>query len=313
MGGHESRGGQALGPLVEQGVAFRAVGVGRELTRAVADALAARPGQPVCVVPMSLGRDPRLVADTARALRWLAADTGAGGRLALTEPFGSVGHLIGWLRAAVGRAAVGRAAADSVPAAAATAVLLTAPAAGPFDDAELFRIARLVRQYGAHRWVEPAFDGGDPGLAEGVERCRLLGAARVLLVPAGFAPAAPSPVAGAQDGGPLLSPHAVGGILAARAAEALRRLRHGEDGIAAWLAADHGHGYAHAHAVTEQHSHGHPHSHPDPHSRAHPDPDPHVHPHHAERETPCQQADLSTSTETLRSRSTPAGPRHACG
>ena len=38
----------------------------------------------------------------------------------------------------------------------------------PFADAELFRRARLARQYGAPRLVEVAFDGGadpDPDLA----------------------------------------------------------------------------------------------------------------------------------------------------
>ncbi|MEZ0066367.1 sirohydrochlorin cobaltochelatase [Streptacidiphilus sp. MAP12-20] len=257
VGGHESGGAEALQPLAASGHAFRAVGVGRDLVRAVADALAAVPGGPVCVVPMTLGRDPRLVADTARGLRWLAGPATVG-RVALTEPFGSAGHLVGWLRAAAGRAA-------------ASAVLVTARAAGPFEDAELFRIARLVRQYGAHRWVEVAFTGGDPDVDEGVDRCRRLGATEVLLVPAGFGPAAPAStsVAGAVDGGPLLSPHAVAGVLAARAHEALRRLRDGDDGIAAGLDAEHGHGYAHSHAsvteatpaATDPHPHPHPHLH----------------------------------------------------
>lgn len=154
-------------------------------------------------------------------------------------------------------------------------MLVTAPAAGPFEDAELFRIARLVRQHGAHRWVEVAFDGGDPGLAEAVRRCRGLGAQRVVMLPAAFGPAAAGPVAGAEDGGQLLSTPAVAGVLRARAAQALHRLCHGQDGIAAGLDAAHDHGYAPPYGPhgphetqpsagqTHHHGHGHPqHAHP---------------------------------------------------
>lgn len=263
VGGHESHGARALRPPAEAGLAFRAVGVGRELTHAVDDALAASPARPVCVVPMTLGRDPSLVADTARALRWLAGRQGGHDRLALAEPFGNTGHLVGWLRAAAGR--------DVAQATGDTAVLVTAPAAGPFEDAELFRIARLVRQFGTHRQVEVAFDGGDPDIAEGVDRCRRLGADRVLLVPAGFA--RPASFAGAVDGGPLLSPQAIGGVLTARTHDALHRLRHGDDGIAAGLDADHGHGHAHSHPATDADPHEH-----EPHHAPHQ----HVHPHQHE-------------------------------
>ncbi|WP_198042099.1 sirohydrochlorin chelatase [Kitasatospora azatica] len=252
VGGHEGGDASALRPLVEGGHALRAVGVGRELTLAVSEALAWT-DLPVCVVPMTLGRDPQLVADTARALRW-AAGPGPQGRIALTEPFGSATHLVGWLRAAAGRVADARP-EDS-------AVLVTAPAAGPFEDAELFRIARLVRQHGSHRWVEVAFDGGDPGLAEGVRRCRDLGARRVVMLPAAFGPAAARPVAarpvaGAEDGGHLLSTSAVAGVLRARVAQALHRLSQGQDGIAAGLDAAHGHGHAHSHGPHDSHdTHG---------------------------------------------------------
>ncbi|MCX4744966.1 cobalamin biosynthesis protein CbiX [Kitasatospora sp. NBC_01287] len=254
VGGHESGAGSRLRPLLTGDVRageVRAVGVGRELAAAVAGALAASE-RPVCVVPMTLGRDPRLVADTARTLRWLA-DQDRPGRIALCDPFGDAAHLIGWLRAAAGRT---RATEPDE-----TAVLVSAPAAGPFEDAELFRIARLVRQYRTHRWVEVAFEGGDPGIAEGVERCRRLGARQVVVLPAAFGPAPTAP--GAEDGGPLLSARAVAGVLRARTAIALDRLRHGEDGIAAGLGAEHGHGFPHSHG----HGPGHGHSHS--HTRAH--------------------------------------------
>ncbi|GAA1348910.1 cobalamin biosynthesis protein CbiX [Streptomyces beijiangensis] len=243
-GGHESGEGRALGP--------RAVPAGRALHEAVEAALDSG-AAPVCVVPMTLGRDPKLIADTARTLKWLARGAGSG-RIALAEPFGAKDHLIGWLRAAAGRA-VAAAGKEG------TAVLVCAPAAGPFDDADLFRVARLVRQYGHHTWVEVAFDGGDPDIAQGVERCRRLGAGQVALVSAGFGPAAAQPVADAVDCGPLLAPSAVGGVIDVRTETALHRLGHGDDGIAAGLDAEHGHGYAHSHGPGE---HGHAHPHPDP-------------------------------------------------
>ncbi|MFF4344060.1 sirohydrochlorin chelatase [Kitasatospora sp. NPDC001540] len=268
--GHESDGGRDFAPLAAAdrtardrtvaprtaadrpaaptaGAAVHAVApAGRPLAEAVRSALAAADGRPVCVVPMTLGRDRRLVADTARALRWLAAGEGRG-RLALTAPFGAAEHLTGWLRAAAG-------AAPDVPDG---AVLVTAPAADPFEDAELFRIARLARQFGRHRWVEVAFDGGDPGPAEGAARCRLLGARTVTAVPASFGPALRTPVPGVRDGGPLLRPSAVAGVVAARTAAALHLLGHGEDGIAAGLDAEHGHGHGHAHGPTHVHAHAH--------------------------------------------------------
>ncbi|MEZ0088993.1 sirohydrochlorin chelatase [Streptacidiphilus sp. EB129] len=238
VGGHESADGRNLRAWADEG---RAVAAGQPLVRAVEEALAG-PG-PVCVVPMSLGRDPHLLADTARTLAWLARSVPPG-RIALADPFGTTEHLIGYLRAA----AVRNSAADS------TALLLTGPAADRDADAELFRIARLVYQYGRHRWVEVAFDGGDPEPGQGVDRCRRLGARRVVAVPATFAPAA---VPGAEDGGPLLSGPAVAGVIRARTRDALHRLGHGTDGIADAL-----HRYGDAHGHTHGPSHDPSHSHP---------------------------------------------------
>lgn len=285
-GGHESDGGRDLAALVgrvpaaPEYVVHAAAAAGRPLAEAVRSALASGDA-PVCVVPMTLGRDPGLIADTARALRWLAAGEGRG-RLALTAPFGAAEHLIGWLRAAAS------ASAATATAAGEDALLVTAPAAGPFEDAELFRIARLVRQYGRHRRVEVAFTGGDPDPAEGVRRCRLLGADRVTAVPASFGPALPAGPSGGlltgstagsatgltgedvRDGGPLLRPSAIAGVVAARTAAALHLLGHGEDGILAGLDAEHGHGYAHSHGPGEQHhSHSHTPTHHHPHPHAH--------------------------------------------
>ncbi|GAB3495676.1 sirohydrochlorin chelatase [Amycolatopsis cihanbeyliensis] len=248
-GGHESDSGRALAPLaLPGGTAHRVIPPGRPLQRAASEALEDAP-HTVCVVPMTLGRDPKLVADTARALNWLTRGAGRG-RICLTAPFGTTDHLIGWLRAAA------RHAAGPAPD---VAVLITAPVAGPFEDAELFRVARLVRQYSGHRWVEVAFAGGDPDLAEGVDRCHRLGATRVALVPASFCRAT---VRGSEGGGPLLTEAAIAGVLTARTTAATRALACGDDGILAGLDAEHGHGYAHSHGPgDERHVHGHVHSH----------------------------------------------------
>ncbi|MER5728154.1 cobalamin biosynthesis protein CbiX [Streptomyces sp. NPDC002138] len=243
-----------LGAGHEGGAAIGGVAAGRPLAEAVRAALAASPG-PVCVVPMTLGRDPRLIADCARALRWLGRGEGRD-RLALAPPFATVDHLTAWLRTAALRAV--RSAPQT------SAVLITAPAAGPFEDADLFRVARLVRQYGAHRWVEVAFDGGDPDLAEGVERCRRLGARHVALLRAAFGPLddVRGVPAGVLDTGPLLTEAAIAEVLRSRVAHALHRLAHGDDGTGAGLDAEHGHGYAHAHGPDGGHDHAHPRAHP---------------------------------------------------
>ncbi|MCP3753496.1 sirohydrochlorin chelatase [Streptomyces sp. TBY4] len=254
-GGHE--GGGSAG----------AVHPGRPLAEAVRAALGASP-EPVCVVPMTLGRDPGLIADCARALRWLGREEGAG-RLVLAPPFATVDHLTAWLRTAALKAV--REAPDT------SAVLVTAPAAGPFEDADLFRVARLVRQYGHHRWVEVAFDGGDPDLAEGAERCRLLGAGHVSLVRAAFAPPDVLPD-GVLDTGPLLSGAAIAQVVRARTREALHRLAHGRDGVAEGLDAEHGHGYAHSHGPGGDHGH-HDHDHTHPHVHAHEHAQGHDHEH----------------------------------
>ncbi|MEU9530746.1 cobalamin biosynthesis protein CbiX [Streptomyces sp. NPDC048213] len=248
--GHEAAYGRALegrlGP--DTGI----VPNGRALFRAVAAHL--RRGERVVVVPMTLGREPGLVADTARTLR-AVPDAGRGAVL-LAEPFGTAQHLVAWLRAAAGRVP-----ADS-------ALLVAAPSGDPFEDAELHRVAALVRRYGRHALVEAAFGGGDPDPAEGVRRCALLGAERVALLPASFTAlhpegAAPVPVA---DAGPLVPDPALRRVLDERVADAHRRWdEHGDDGIATGLtAADH-HGHAHTHPPGEGHGHSHDHAHGHPH------------------------------------------------
>ncbi|WP_406457711.1 cobalamin biosynthesis protein CbiX [Streptomyces sp. NBC_00876] len=246
--GHEAAYGRALDALVDPGVSV--VPSGRELFRTIA--AQRRRGEESVVVPMTLGRDPELVADTARTLR--AVTAGERGGVLLAEQFGTAQHLVAWLRAAAGR----------VPES--SALLLTAPSGDPFEDAELHRIAALVRRYGRHALVEVAFTGGDPDPAEGVRRCMLLGAERVTLLPAAFAPAeAPG---GAQvpvdRAGPLVAASALRRVLAERVADARRRWAdHGDDGVAAGLTAadDHGHSHTHPPGEGHEHAHGHGHSH----------------------------------------------------
>lgn len=245
--GHESAGGRALAGLGLGGELGRS---GREVTEAVRAALR-RSELPVCVVPMTLGRDATLMADSARALRQVQSERPLG-RVVLANPFGTADHLVGWLRASSLRI--------STTSRSRSAVLVTAPPAGPFNDAELFRVARLVHQYGRHEWVEVAFDGGDPSIDEGVERCLRLGAERVTAIPASFGLGVPTPLraeAAAQvgEGGPLLTPAAARAVTSARVGRALHLLRLGDNGIRGALDAEHGHGYAHTHTHPVSYSH----------------------------------------------------------
>ncbi|RKE22522.1 cobalamin biosynthesis protein CbiX [Streptomyces sp. TLI_171] len=232
--GHEAAHGAALRHLAGPDTAV--VADGRELYRA----LAARPArQDVAVVPMTLGREPGLAAEAARTVRALPPELRGG--LAVAEPFGTATHLVGWLRAA----------ASTVPERA--ALLLTAPAGDPHEDAELDRVAHLVRRHGRHRLVQTALLGGDPDPAEGARRCALLGARTVAVLSASFLPPAPPPApdgVSVLDAGPLLSAAALAAVLSARAAAAVRRLHeHGEDGVAAALTGHHHGPGAHTHAV----------------------------------------------------------------
>jgi hypothetical protein len=249
--GHESVGGTVLAELTRPA---EVLPVGRALGEAVSAALQ-RTARPVCVVPMTLGRDPRLVAESARALRWAGAESGHPHCVALAAPFATADHLTGWLRAAALRF---QHAADEV-----RGLLIAAPTGGPFDDAELFRIARLVSQYGRHQLIEVAFVGGDPDITAGIERLTRLGADRVGLMSAGFGPicwdtdAATAPV---DDAGPLLGSAMISNVVAARVWAALDGLAQGDDGIATGLHAEHGHGYAHSHRPAT-HTHPHPEHH----------------------------------------------------
>ncbi|MFD9945446.1 sirohydrochlorin chelatase [Nonomuraea sp. NPDC059023] len=210
--GAESLGGRCLPTLLGPD-ALRICAVDRELRSAISR-------RPAVVVPMTLGRDPDLSPVAAQALRW-AARGRAEGELLLARPLAGTGHLVGWLRAALVHARL----------TAASAVLLVAPAIGPEPDAELFKIARLVRQFTPVRWVEVALSGGDPDVDESVERCRLLGAEEVVLVPASFVPAPARP--GTRTAGPLLGRASLITLIHRRATEAEHRWSgHRDDGLA---------------------------------------------------------------------------------
>lgn len=213
VGGHESRYGRALGDLPGATV----TAVGRDLY--------ALTRHPAVVVPMTLGRDTGLAAQIAQILRW----NGRGrepGELLLAPPLGTSAHLVGWLRAAAGRAAVPAPSPDGP-----WAVLVTAPSALAEEDAELFRVAHLVRRHSGLRWVEVALMGGDPDVAEGVSRCRLLGARQVAVVPASFAE--PDLPEGVTWAGPLLTPASLEELVRRRVETARERWRrHADDGLA---------------------------------------------------------------------------------
>ncbi|MEU0937304.1 cobalamin biosynthesis protein CbiX [Embleya sp. NPDC005971] len=227
--GHEADAGRALRAILPPGV--DAVAGGRALYRRVSELV--REGVRVCVVPMTLGRQPGLAADAARTLRSLAP--GRGARVVLAEPFATCVHLVGWLRAAARRAP-----ADA-------ALLITAPGGDPYEDAELARVASLVRCHGGYRVVEVSFVGGDPDPVEGLRRCRLLGAERVAVLPAAFAAPDVAAIPRAVSTGPLLSPAALAEVLAARVATAWARYDAGDAGLTGAPLADHDHGLAHSH------------------------------------------------------------------
>jgi hypothetical protein len=254
VGGHESDGSAALVRFARRLPRAVALPPGRRLHDTVTTALQA--GETVVVVPMTFGRDPTMVADTARTLRWIASGRHGHDRpvaLALAAPFGVVDHLTARLRAVAGRVATRDPRA---------ALVVTARASDPFDDAELHRIAHLVRVHGAGVEVAVATVDRDPDVAPTLDRLRRLGFERNVAVPAGFAPgldvdAGLPRFAGLAQAGPLMSDAAVGRIVTERVGAALHDLGHGRDGIAAGLAADYGHGYAHSHSHSD-HGHDHP-------------------------------------------------------
>ncbi len=140
--GHEARDAEGLAEvahaLVAQGLVDEVVVCPRrELHHRVRELLLRR--DLVAVLPMTWGRDPVLVADTAKALQWLTATTAAG-RMVLCQNLGTPDHLVAHLRRAVREATAARPGAG---------VLLTAASENPFDDAELHRLAHLARTHGA--------------------------------------------------------------------------------------------------------------------------------------------------------------------
>ena len=265
VGGHESAEAADLerfAALIDNAVASAP---GRGLHNLVSRAL--EDGETVVVVPMTFGRNPTMVADTAKTLQWLAPKHP--GRVALAAPFGQSDHLTAWLRTAANRAR----ATDAD-----TALLIVGAPSNPFDEAELHRLAYLVATHGALGEVGVAIADDGEALDAAARRLRLLGAERIVGVPAGFADGLPA--ADVDFAGPLMGDPAVGRVIRARVRDALAALAAGHAGIADGLMADHGHGYAHSHAFDEQGgAHGHSHTHPHAHSHIHADGTAHEHEH----------------------------------
>jgi len=90
VGGHESSYGAALPALASPAGPAVVTTAGRPLHRIVTRLLGSTDG-PVVVEPMTFGRDPRMVADVAKTLRWLSVE--APTRIALAAPFGTIDHL----------------------------------------------------------------------------------------------------------------------------------------------------------------------------------------------------------------------------
>ncbi|WP_205789241.1 hypothetical protein, partial [Microbacterium sp. CPCC 204701] len=165
VGGHESGGGVDLARFDDVADNVEVSVPGRTLHNTISAHLDA--GDTVVVVPMTFGRNPTMVADTAKTLAWLGPRHP--GRLALAQPFGQPDHLVAWLRTAANRAR----AADP-----GTALLIVAPRSNVFDEAELHRLAYLVAAHGALPEVAAAIADDSAALSARVQRLRALGASR---------------------------------------------------------------------------------------------------------------------------------------
>lgn len=259
VAGHESADGADVRYLEQARDRWFVTPIGRPLHNLLTRHLSSGDG-PIVVVPMTMGRNPTLVADTAKTVRWL---TSASQRLALAAPFGSPDHLISWLRLAA--TSIRSRSPDA-------AMVIQAPSSDPFDEAELHRVAHLVRTHGAGNVVEVATTHTDDDLVDVLQRLRRLGHPHAVVVPAGFRRQSPVPLddsrfAGCEFYGPLMSEQAAIRIIDARIRDAVHELAHGRTGVESGLMADHGHGYAHSHAFDDSsagaHGHGHGHqSHP---------------------------------------------------
>ncbi len=282
VAGHESAEGADVRYLEQARNRWFVTPIGRPLHNLLTRHLASGDG-PIVVVPMTMGRNPTLVADTAKTVQWLAA--GAPERLALAAPFGSPDHLISWLRLAA--TGIRSRSSDA-------AMVIQAPSSDPFDEAELHRVAHLVRTHGAGNVVEVATTHTDDDLVDVLQRLRRLGHPHAVVVPAGFRRESPVPLddsrfTGCEFYGPLMSEQAAIRIIDARIRDAVHELAHGRTGVESGLMADHGHGYAHSHAFDDSpdsaHGHGHGHGHGQEHAhRSRPGDDPdteHSHRHPA--------------------------------
>lgn len=252
VGGHESSQAAGLGRFRDAAADWVTTPAGRSLASTVESALAV--GQSVTVVPMTFGRDPVLIAETAKTLRWIRDRQG--GQTRLAAPFGSTDHLIAHLRAAVIR--LQRVSPGA-------ALVIAAGASDNFNDAELHRVAHLVRAESSAPEVTVALlRVGRDTLPDAADRLRRLGYEHSGVVPAGFHDSMHLPQ---TDGhsmiwcGPLMRDNAVARIIAERVAGAHHAWAHGHDGIDPALDADHDHGYAHSHNDVADHDHGHGHGH----------------------------------------------------
>jgi hypothetical protein len=263
VGGHESNDGADLLRISDDVDGSVTASPGRAFHNTVSAALEA--GETVVVVPMTFGRNPTMVADTAKTLKWLAAKYPQ--RIAMAASFGQLDHLTAWLRAAANRATA------TDPAA---AMLVVAARSNPFDEAELHRIAYLAATHSVLTETGVAIADSEVDLAVSIDRLHRLGAEHVVVIPAGFA--ASLPPSSAEYIGPLMSDAAILRVVRTRIRDAIEALQAGHDGIDDGLMADHGHGYAHSHAFDQSQSadghgadaaHGHPHTHSHGHAHSH--------------------------------------------
>lgn len=226
--GHESGWGRDLLPQALACGAFAAVPPGLGLHQAVTEAVERTQG-PVCVVPMTLGRDDALRAQSLRTLQRLPFSVLLARRVVLTQPLGLEGQLTGWLRAAWRHMRSGRPAEHG-------ALLITAAPAGGEADVSLLRSPEALRRDTEAQSVSVVLERGRTDLSRALARRRGRGTEYTVVLGARFA--APRHVAAPDvlTSGALLTGAQLVSLVLARCRVALHSLAaRGDDGITADL------------------------------------------------------------------------------
>lgn len=207
-GTHDDDGAEALRTLVAELVRRNperpvAGGLGKQVPPPLTDVvgeLTAAGATHVVTLPLTLGTSGGAPQDLEAALA-REAEQRDGLPYRCARPFGSEPELLDLLQERLDEALGGekRSPADR----AGTTVLLVGPGTpDPAANAELHRVARLLWEGSGYGGVEAAFvSQAAPDVASGLDRCRALGADRVVVLPYFLFPGAPAERVGLQTDG----------------------------------------------------------------------------------------------------------------